>query len=165
MTAPLVVTLALPADVQARLDAERMRWFPAGRTAVGAHVTLFHAVPGELEAQVREDLASEAAAPCPVRITGVRSLGRGAAYALESAELGRRHRALQQRWWAHLTRQDQQPLRAHVTVQNKVDPDVARQTVAVLAAAFTPQEIVALGFDLWRYDGGPWTHLSRVPFG
>jgi 2'-5' RNA ligase len=161
---PLVITLALPDDVQARFDEERARWFPAGRTAVGAHVTLFHAVPGELQDEVRAALAEQAGRALDLRVTGVMALGRGAAYRTESAELTRRHRALQQRWWPHLTRQDQQGLRAHVTVQNKVEPAEARRTVAALQASFTPYDVAAVGFDLWRYDGGPWTHLTRVPF-
>jgi 2'-5' RNA ligase len=156
------VTLALPDDVQEELDALRRRWFPAGRTAVGAHLTLFHAVPGELEAQVRTDL-SEAAGHGRValRLTGVMSLGRGAAYAVDSPDLARRHDELQRAWWPHLTRQDQQRLRAHVTLQNKVDPAVARTTVEALRAGFHPSDVEAPGFDLWRYDGGPWTHLER----
>lgn len=159
---PLVVTLALPEDVQERLDGLRREWFPSGRTAVGAHLTLFHAVPGDLEDQVRVDLA-EVAAPGPValRFTGVTSLGRGAAYAVESPDLARRHAELQRLWWPHLTRQDQQRLRAHVTLQNKVEPAVARTTVETLRASFHPSDVDAPGFDLWRYDGGPWTHLAR----
>ena len=134
-----MVTLALPDDVQERLDALRREWFPPGRTAVGAHLTLFHAVPGALRTQVRRDLEDAAAAgPVAVRFSGVVSLGRGAAYAVESPDLARRHDALQRAWWPHLTRQDQQPLRAHVTLQNKVDPAVARATVATLRAGFQP---------------------------
>jgi 2'-5' RNA ligase len=161
-SAPLVVTLALPDAVQEELDALRRRWFPAGRTAVGAHLTLFHALPGELEAQVRTDLAAVAApGPVGVRLSSVMSLGRGAAYAVESPDLVRRHDELQRGWWPHLTRQDQQRLRAHVTLQNKVDPAVARTTVETLRASFSPSDVEAPGFDLWRYDGGPWTHLTR----
>jgi len=160
--APLVVTLALPDDVQDELDALRRRWFPAGRTAVGAHLTLFHAVPGALEGQVRADLADVAGrGPVAVRLSGVTSLGRGAAYAVESPDLARRHDELQRAWWTHLTRQDQQRLRAHVTLQNKVEPGVARATVETLRASFEPRDVEAPGFDLWRYDGGPWTHLDR----
>jgi 2'-5' RNA ligase len=160
--APLVVTLALPDDVQDELDALRARWFPAGRTAVGAHLTLFHAVPGTLEGQVRADLADVAGrGPVAVRLSGVMSLGRGAAYAVESPDLARRHDELQRAWWEHLTRQDQQRLRAHVTLQNKVEPAVARATVETLRAGFEPVDVEAPGFDLWRYDGGPWTHLDR----
>ena len=48
-----------------------------------------------------------------------------------------------------------------MTLQNKVEPAVARSTVESLRAGFVPSDVVALGFDLWRYDGGPWTHLER----
>ena len=160
---PLVVTLALPDSVQEELDELRRRWFPAGRTAVGAHLTLVHAVPGDLEDQVRADLAEAGdAGPLAVRFTGVTSLGRGAAYAVDSPDLARLHAELQRAWWPHLTRQDQQRLRAHVTLQNKVEPGVARTTVEALRAGFTPFGVETAGFDLWRYDGGPWTHLVRV---
>jgi 2'-5' RNA ligase len=161
---PLVITLAIEDAAQQRFDAERRRLFPPGRTQVGAHVTLFHAVPGELEAQVRADLVDVAGPPFPVGIAGVLPLGRGAAYALASTELAQRHRALQKRWWVHLTRQDQQGFRPHITVQNKVEPATARSTVAVLRRAFRPFEVRAEGFVLWRYDGGPWTELGRIPF-
>lgn len=164
MTAPLVVTLALDAAAQARFDAERTRLFPVGRTEVGAHVTLFHAVPGEVEEQVRVDLVHAAGPAFPVGVAGVLPLGTGAAYALASPELARRHRELQQRWWDHLTPQDQQGFRPHVTVLNKVSPAEARATVAVLRRAFRPYEVRAEGFVLWRYDGGPWTELARIPF-
>lgn len=161
---PLVVTLGLNSTAQQRFDAERARWFPAGRTQVGAHVTMFHAVPGELEDPVRADLLDVAGPPFMVTVTGVLALGRGAAYALASPELTRRHRELQQRWWPQLTQQDQQGFRPHVTVQNKVEPAQARATLDLLRAAFQPYEVRAEGFVLWRYDGGPWTELARIPF-
>jgi 2'-5' RNA ligase superfamily protein len=161
---PLVVTLAVDAAAQERFDAERARLFPAGRTEVGAHITLFHAVPGELEEDARADLVELAEPPFTVGVAGVLPLGRGTAYALASPELVRRHRVLQQRWWPHLTGQDQQPLRAHVTVQNKVEPAQARATLAVLRRSFRPFQLRAEGFVLWRYDGGPWTELARIPF-
>lgn len=163
---PFVVTLALPDDVQADLDGLRHRWFPAGRTQIGAHLTLFHAVPADIEGRVRADLAEAAAAgPVALRFTEVMSLGRGAAYAVDSPDLVRRHADLQDGWAGHLSRQDQQRLRAHVTLQNKVEPAVARRTVEALRAGFTPFEVEAPGFDLWRYEGGPWAHLERFSSG
>lgn len=164
MPAPLVVTLAIEDAAQQRFDAERARLFPPGRTQVGAHVTLFHAVPGELEEQVRADLVRAGGPAFPVGVAGVLPLGRGVAYALASTELTGRHRELQQLWWNHLTRQDRQGFRPHITVQNKVEPAQARATLAVLRRAFRPFEVRAEGFVLWRYDGGPWTELARIPF-
>ena len=159
---PLVVTLALDGPTQERFDAQRARLFP--RSPVGAHVTLFHAVPGELRPTVEDDLRAAAGPPFDVAVERVQPLGRGAAYALASPELALRHRALQQAWWAHLTAQDRQGFRPHVTVQNKVDAATAKRTVEQLRAAFVPFTARALGFALWRYDGGPWTRLTTVPF-
>lgn len=162
---PLVVTLQLDSTAQARFDAERADLFPAGRTAVGAHVTLFHALPAYLRADVDTELGRLAARPeFPVHIAGVVPLGRGVAYRLVADEAQRLHACLQDRWLPHLTRQDAQPLRPHVTVQNKVEPEVARATLDRLRARFRPEVTRAIGLELWRYDGGPWTLLRRWRF-
>ena len=161
---PLIVTLAIDAAAQQRFDAERAALFPPGRTAVGAHVTLFHALPGAFEGQVRADLSDVAGPAFDVLVARVQPLGRGAAYALESAELMRRHHELRRRWSAALTPQDAQGFRPHITVQNKVDPAEARATVARLRAGFEPFAVRAEGWSLWRYDGGPWTPLATIPF-
>jgi hypothetical protein len=63
-----------------------------------------------------------------------------------------------------LTRQDAQPFRPHVTLQNKVPPEVARATLADLGATWEDVEAEARGLDVWAYDGGPWQHLSGMPF-
>jgi 2'-5' RNA ligase len=162
---PLVVTLALEAEVQERFDAERARWGPTGRSEVGAHVTLFHCLPGELEEQVRVDLVQHAGPPFPVGVAGVLPLSGGAAYALAAPELARRQRVLQRLWWADLTAQDRQGFRPHITVQKKVSPAEARATVTVLRRAFRPFQVRAEGYQLWRDDGGPWSELARIPFG
>ena len=72
---------------------------------------------------------------------------------------------LRARWEPWLTRQDRQPFRPHVTVQNKVTPAEARRTLAGLAAGFAPFEAVGTGLALWAYRGGPWAPLSRHLFG
>ncbi|ROR89776.1 2'-5' RNA ligase family protein [Nocardioides aurantiacus] len=160
--APLIVTLLLDDPTQARFEAERRALFPAGRTAVGAHVTLFHALPAALRADVEEVLGSAAdRAPLPVAVEEVRSLGRGAAYRLGCPPLVDLHAGWQERWSEHLTRQDAQPLSLHVTVQNKVDADQARATVERLRSGFEPWGCTGVALELWRYDGGPWTHLRR----
>lgn len=126
-------------------------------------MTLFHALPADLD--VAAALAAATDRPgFDVRVSEVMSLGRGAAYQLESGELAAVHGQLRARFADRLTRQDAQPYRPHVTVQNKVDPTVARETVAALRAAFTPYRVRATGLALWRYDGGPWTALSEHPF-
>ena len=163
---PLVVTLQLEGAAQERFEAERAELFAPGRTAVGAHVTLFHALPAYLRRDVEGELEQLAAIPpFDVGVLEVFPLGRGVAYRLGAEQAQRLHRRLQDRWRPHLTRQDAQPLRPHVTVQNKVEPEVARATLARLRGAFSPEVVRAVGLELWRYDGGPWTLLRRWELG
>lgn len=162
---PLIVTLALDAEAQARFDALRAAHFPPGRNHLAAHVTLFHSLPGEHLDQVRADLAEVAERLAyDIRVTRVRSLGRGVAYDLGAPELSAQHRELATRWEPWLTRQDRQPLSAHVTVQNKAAPEAARALLAELSAGFLPYGIRATGFALWRYLGGPWALLGSRAF-
>ena len=162
---PLVVTGLLERELQRRFDDERRQLFPAGRTQVGAHVTLFHAVPGEHLDVVRSSMDAECdIAPLPVKVTGVRSLGKGAAYVLDSPALEAMRRRLAEAWWPWLTPQDRQPFRPHVTVQNKVDPETARATVTALTAAFQSRETWCEGLRLWRYVGGPWEPVASFAF-
>ena len=166
MTDPLVVTLLLDERSQAAFDALRRRHFPPERNLLAAHVTLFHALPGDEVARVRDDLAAaaQAAAPYDVQVTGVRSLGRGVAYVLDSAELTAQRARLAQAWWTELTPQDRSGFSPHVTVQNKVAPDVARALLADLRAAFSPYAVRARGLQLWHYRGGPWEPAGRWPY-
>ena len=164
--APLVVTLLLGEEAQGRFDRLRAAHFPAERNHLAAHVTLFHALPGDELPQVRAVLAQAADRPAfALLVSRVRLLGRGVAYDLESAELTGLWAELRDRFDPWLTPQDRQPGRAHVTVQNKVDPRTARELHAALAASFTPETVPARGLGLWRYLGGPWAaegeHLFR----
>ena len=164
---PLVVTLEIDAEAQARFDRERAGLFAPGRTQVGAHVTLFHAVPASIEPAVFTDLTEVAAAcqPFVIQVPELAPLGRGVAYRLRSAELDGLHRRLRSRWQQQLSPQDRQGFRPHVTVQNKVSPEVAAATLAALRERFAPFEITAQALRLWRYQGGPWTFRARFPLG
>ena len=162
---PLILTLALDDEAQARFDALRRAHFPPERNHLAAHVTLFHALPGEAEAAAREDLQRAAERPpFQVRVNRVRSLGRGVAFDLDSAELTALRGRLAAGWEHQLTPQDRAWHRAHVTVQNKVAPESARALLAELAAGFVPYEVQASGLALWRYLGGPWEPLGRFAF-
>jgi 2'-5' RNA ligase len=162
---PLVVTLLLAEEAQRRFDRLRAAHFPPERNHLAAHVTLFHALPGEHHSAVDADLAAAAARPpFAVEVTGVRFLGRGVAYALASAELAQLRAGLSAAWAPWLTAQDRQRHAPHVTVQNKVDPAVARALHADLAAAFVPGSVPARGLGLWRYLGGPWEPVAEHAF-
>ncbi len=165
MTAPLIVSLAVDANAQERFDALRRAHFPPERNHLAAHVTLFHALPGEEEAQVLADLRAVAArAPYDVRVAGVRSLGRGVALGLRSTDLDADRARLARRWERWLTPQDRSRFSAHVTVQNKVSPERARALLTELETGFVPYDVRAVGLQVWRYLGGPWKHVGTVPY-
>ena len=161
---PLIVTAVLAEPAQSALDALRARHFPPERNVLAAHVTLFHALPGEREAEVDAELARAADRDPPAAVVGApRLLGRGVALRIEApAVLGWRTAAAD-RWREWLTPQDRGKKELHVTVQNKVDPEQARALQRDLA--LRPEEstrVVALA--LWRYDGGPWLPVRRHPY-
>lgn len=162
---PLIVTLALDEAAQSAFDRLRAAHFPPERNHLAAHVTLFHALPGEQVDAVRQDLAEVAQRPpYAVRVAGLRSLGRGVAYVLESGELAATRGELARRWAPWLTPQDRQKHAAHLTVQNKVAPERARALLADLSQGFQPYDVTATGLALWRYLGGPWEALGVQPF-
>jgi hypothetical protein len=130
-----------------------------------AHVTLFHALPGEhIDAVVADLVAAADREAFDVAVTGLRFLGRGVAFTLESAELGALRAGLAAAWQPWLTPQDRQRHAPHVTVQNKVPPAVARALHERLLADFTPWTARARGLGLWRYLGGPWEPVAEHPF-
>ncbi|MCW2607868.1 MAG: hypothetical protein JWO60_2561 [Frankiales bacterium] len=163
---PLIVSLVLDPDSQQAFDALRRAHFPPERLVVGAHVSLFHALPGEHRTAVEQDLRDAASRePFDVAVTAVQSLGRGTAFALRSAELALLHAGLQRAWDPWLTQQDRQRLSAHVTVQNKTTPERARALQQRLRATFVPHDVQARGLALWEYAGGPWEPLGSWAFG
>ncbi|MDQ7810967.1 2'-5' RNA ligase family protein [Amycolatopsis sp. A133] len=162
---PLVVTLAVDERAQAAWNVLRRRWFPPDRLLVDAHLTLFHALPGAHLTTVLADCAEVAGEPFGMTVARVRSLGRGVALDIESADLLRLHAALRERWSPWLTRQDAQPFKPHVTVQNKAGPDVVAAALEAVRRDPGPRTATATGLDVWRYRGGPWEHLATVPGG
>ena len=155
---PLILTLAFDGASFARLDALRRQYFPPERNQVPAHLTLFHALPGEEAAQIRRELAEicRRHKPFDLHATGLRSLGFGVAIAFSSPELVQLRQTLAREWRDWLTAQDTAKIAPHVTIQNKVGADVARATQRELEATFRPFTARAEGLALWRYLGGPW---------
>ncbi|SOE01404.1 2'-5' RNA ligase superfamily protein [Blastococcus haudaquaticus] len=162
---PLIVTLLLENAAQERFDRLRAAHFPPERNYLAAHVTLFHALPGEQVDAVLADLAEATDRPAfDVAVTGVRFLGRGVAYSLASEDVSALRSGLVASWQQWLTPQDRQKHAPHVTVQNKVQPAVARALHERLLAEFVPYDVRARGLGLWRYLGGPWEPVAELPF-
>lgn len=159
---PYVVSLVLDERSQALFDDLRRVHFPADRLVVGAHVTVFHALPEHLP--VVDTVATLDAPQFPVVVTGVRHLGRGVAFDLSSPPAERLRSTLVDEWGPQLTAQDRQRWRPHVTIQNKVPAEAARRLHAELSARPLPAPATAQGLAVWRYVGGPWEHVHTHRF-
>lgn len=159
-----VLTLALDDLSQARFESLRQQWFPPELNRIPAHLTLFHTLPESADTEAA--LAAEAARQhaFPLQVAQVRSIGKGVALFLQSADATRLHRSLSTTFAEVLSSQDRQGFRPHVVAQNKVAPAAAKQALAVIQAGFQPWTCHAVGLDLWRYLNGPWKLLHRFPF-
>ncbi len=165
--APLILTLALDADTQGRLDRLRAAHFPPARNHLAAHLTLFHHLPAEESETIAADLDELCAARGPLALmaSDVLFFGRGVAYAFDAPDLIAVRAELARRWSPWLNAQDRQRFRPHVTVQNKVDPSTARALLDELERTFEPWTCTAEGLSLWWYRGGPWEHLVTAAIG
>ena len=163
---PLIVT-ALMGDADfAYFDGLRRRHYPSDRNVLRAHLTLFHHLPMSIEhelsthiRQVTKDVAPQAS------LTGLMSLGRGVAFRVRSDELDAIRAEIADRFAPLLIPQDKAGWRPHVTVQNKVEPPVARTLMAELELGFQPRTMQIAGLAIWHYLGGPWQLSGAWRFG
>ena len=158
-----ILTLELDAKSQEYFERLRQEHYPAEQNRIGAHVTLFHTLPPVTEARERVALAA-ARAPFPMKVTGLRSLGRGVAFSFESHDAQALHAGLAKSFAEGLTRQDRQKFWPHVVVQNKADATRARELKGRLEMGFRPFEVTAVGLRLWEYLGGPWRDAGGFDF-
>lgn len=163
-TPPLIVTLKLDQRSQVFFNELRRQYFPAHVNYLDAHLTLFHHLPSSLDFidEVLQDFSTQA--PFEILVSGVKNMGNGVAFLVDSPELMSMHAALQQAFRGHLISQDRHRLWPHVTVQNKVTAFKAKQTTELLASAFTPFSSMAVGFETWYYLKGPWQHHKDYLF-
>jgi 2'-5' RNA ligase len=164
--APLILTLALDERSFTFFDEQRRRHFPPARNFIPAHLTLFHHLPGAHLEKIQDRIETETRErrSFPLDVMGLRSLGRGVAYALQADELGDLRRNLATEWSHWLTPQDRQKHQPHVTVQNNVEPKNARELLTTLSETFAPFQAQGIGLDLWWYRGGPWEKVREFPF-
>jgi hypothetical protein len=165
LTAPIIVSALFGGEDQAWFDGLRRAHFPAERNQLAAHLTLFHHLPPSIAPELKRRLAGATRVPAPAaRVAGVFSLGRGVALRIDCPGLAAIRADLADAFGGLLTPQDGQGWRAHVTVQNKVEPAVAKALLAELQAGFSPRPVRIAGLAAWWYRGGPWEPLSRHMF-
>ncbi len=161
-TITYILTLRLDQESQAFFDALRKKHFPVERNYLRAHLTLFHKLPDSAYTfAVLGEIAHE---PFDLQVTGLRHLGAGVAYQIESDALQHLHQALRAAFARDLIPQDKQRFMPHITVQNKVTAAASKELFKELSESFTPFTARATGMDLWIYRGGPWEHKEGFTF-
>jgi 2'-5' RNA ligase len=158
------VTLRMDDASQAFFERMRQAHFPPERNQIAAHLTLFHTLPDIDEVSEVLRWVAGQRGPFSMRVTGLRSLGRGVAYTLRSPELAELYEELAGAFSEHLTAQDKQKFMPHVVVQNKATPEKARVLRGELEREFVEFQVGAVGLDLWHYLGGPWELAERFSF-
>ncbi len=166
VTAPIIITVQMGKADQAWANALRREHFPPERNHLDAHITLFHHLPPNHLPEIKSRLAA-LAAECPppaAHLSEVMLLGRGVAYRIDSLELLSIRDELAHDFRGLLIPQDQARPRLHITVQNKVEPAVAKALHASLSATFQPRPLAISGLAAHYYRGGPWEHIGSWPF-
>ncbi|MBB6507405.1 2'-5' RNA ligase [Rhizobium soli] len=163
---PLILTARIAESDKAPFDLLRKTHFPPDRNFLGAHLTMFHRLPGEYTERIVEHLkrVAEAGSSIKAEVSGVRHLGAGVAFTIDSVALQDVRARLKEVFLPWLGPQDMQKWQPHITIQNKVSKDRADRLYQELRATFQPHTIEITGVDLWKYLDGPWQHETSAIF-
>lgn len=161
---PLILTLTIEPARFNYFNSLRQKHFPSHRNFIDAHLTLFHALPyiDSVISDIRE--LSNTYSPFVLNVIEPISIGKGVAFKIESNKLMQLHKSLQDKWNVYLTAQDKQKLWPHITVQNKVPVQQAKDLLVELKDNFNPFSMDALGLQVWEYLNGPWKLIEQFNF-
>jgi len=149
MDTTYILTAELDDESFAWLDDLRREHFPPERNLLPAHLTLFHRLSPVQVTRLRSiEVDRTPIALCFDRIV---FLGFGVALHVRSAELERLRRDARTAMGGEFSRQNSQPWKPHVTVQNKVTAASARQLQYSLEQEFSERVGAATGLLVWEY--------------
>ncbi|WP_245459253.1 MULTISPECIES: 2'-5' RNA ligase family protein [unclassified Rhizobium] len=163
---PIIITARVHPEDLAPFNRLRQENFPPEGNFLEAHVTIFHHLPGQHLVRVRElvaKLIEDRDAPAAV-VSGVRHLGAGVAFAIDSPGLLDLRAEMVALFGSWPGPQDLRKWRPHITIQNKAPRAKADALFFQLREGFERRPIRITGIDLSSYLGGPWQHEATVPF-
>jgi hypothetical protein len=165
MTAPIIVSVVLGLEEFRWLDGLRRAHFPPDRNVLAAHLTMFHHLPPSVEGELDRRLVEATRRKRPrAMASGVMDLGRGTAISIDAPELVELRAEIADAFRNLLVPQDAAGWRPHVTVQNKVEPAIARALHDDLKRVFRPRPVTITGLATWWYRGGPWEPIKTYTF-
>jgi len=165
-SAVYILALRTDATHHSRMTALRTQYFPPTLNKLEAHIALFRALPGSQLPTITTDIHDLVAShpPFPLKATKPFQLGHGVAIHVHASEAGEIFNRLREKWAGFLSKQDQS-FRAHYTVQNKVEKEVAERTLQEIRGSWRGEEGVVGGLVLYRYDRGFWRGARDFEFG
>src|ERR1700761_4579300 len=125
METTYILTAEIDEGSFAWLDGLRRRHFPPERNFLPAHLTLFHRLSLAQAAGPR--LLELPREPLALHFDGILFLGFGVALRARSAELEQLRSDARSKMGGEFSRQDSQPWKPHVTIQNKASSQAARE--------------------------------------
>ena len=166
VAAPLILTVELPAPLQATLDGLRRAHYPMGAAQAPAHLTLFRHLPGPQLRALADDARRLAAdTPCPdVAIPGLSRPDTSVSLKVESLGLEEFRERLADWWSPLLTPGDAAPARLHLTIAAHLKPQAARHLAATLEGQFCRTSFTARACLLWQHAEPRWLPLVRLSF-
>ena len=164
---PLILTARIDEGDLRPFDQLRQRHYPPDRNFIRAHLTVFHRLPGEYRERIDGSLklVTRGIGPFTAQVNGLRHLGAGVAFTVESPELNALRASLCEAFIHWLGPQDMQKWQPHITIQNKVSRGKAHELFRELSDGFQPRGITVAGLDLWRYLDGPWKAETSIILG
>lgn len=165
-TRPLILTAKMDETAQSFFNAKRQEHFPPERNYLDAHITLFHKLPPQKLPQINSDITTltKNTKIMSANAASVMFMGFGSAYVIECPPLSDLRNKLAKLWQDELSPQDTQNFKSHVTFQNKVKADFAKEIFEKEKAQFESFDFNILGLTLWYYNGGPWEFITDFEF-
>jgi hypothetical protein len=157
-----ILTAELDDDSFAWLDGLRRKHFPRERNLLPAHLTLFHRLSSGQTAGLDDFKLPDG--PVPFLMSAPTLLGSGVAIRIRSPDLERLRTAARQAMGGEFSKQDIQGWRPHVTIQNKVPAEAAKELYRTIEFEFEQSAGAVRGLLLWEYLGGPWQMARRLRF-
>ncbi|MEH6758672.1 MAG: 2'-5' RNA ligase family protein [Parasphingorhabdus sp.] len=163
---PIIMSAVMGKQDLAWADGLRRQYYPPERNVIPAHITLFHHLPPQALAEIKQAVVemTRYSAPPVTSLQRLIHLGSGVGYQLHSPDLLDMRMELADRFHGLLVAQDQQIPRLHVTIQNKVSAKEAQELLNKLSSDFIPRPFQIKGLALHYYMDGPWQSIGLWPF-
>lgn len=170
-----VLTLLTDDAHQKRMTALRKKYFPPKLNKLGAHLTLFHALPeSKLESTIIPTIKHVAAEWQPFSVNAAKPfrMKKGIAISVpknQGGDLAQKvHGVLLGAWEGEgwLSEQDAGRMRAHYTIMNKVDDEAeVADAMEEVSGSWKGDRGTVVGLGLWRYEKGYWKWVEAFEFG